>query len=451
MNGQEPAQGRGRRFWRNRAGNVAPMFALMLVPMLALMGMAGEGSSWFLTQRSAQNTADQAALAAATNTCASANSCGTTYDQEAAGVARKYNFVNGAKETTVATDIATAPPPCDASTCYRVTIQRNVPIYLIRVLGFAGNASTATGQAATNISASAIAARVKSDSEFCITTLSNDPQSFRVNGGPALDLSSCTVFAPNGGAVCNGISGPHVQGAYVNTAGNSSSNCGVEQVNPLPLLDPYDALKSNLTNPCGTAALPYWNATKKNPTPPAANRLTGPKSSATICGDAVLTGDVTFAANSVLVIENGHLDLAGHTLSGPSLTIVFSGTAAANVDHFVTGSGTLDYSAPDSGTWSGIAMYQDPRLPSGNPVDFTYSGNTPDFNITGMIYAPRANVTLDGAIDHATQGLACLTFFVNNMTVNGTASIFATPTIKCPEAGLNPDDVQTLQKVVLVQ
>lgn len=454
-----------KRFWRDRGGNITPMFALMLVPLIGVMGMAGEGSGWLLMQRWAQNAADQAALAAAANNCAPGGACaatGTTYLQEVAAVSQKYNFVNGAVDTTVTASIPTNPAPCDSSTCYGVAIERKMPFFLLRTLGFAGNTTTASGAPATNVYAYAIAMRTKSDDQFCITTLSNKTTAFEVNGGPELDLSQCTVFAPNGGASCTNQAGNKVKGAYVGSGGKSNDNCGVEQVNPLELLDPFNALTSNLPSDPDDVCSSYWTAPKNGKgTPPTANVLANGGNytiSAPICGDAVLTGDVTLSGHNVLLIENGRLDLAGHTLktaSGGSLTIIFSGEAgSSSFEHFPYSSangGVLDYSAPSSGAWSGVAMYQDPRLANGKATNFTYSGSVPAFKITGMIYAPRADVTLSGAINHATSGLACLSFFVNSVLVNGTASIFATPTIACEQAGLDPDEVQTLQKVVMVQ
>jgi len=56
-----------RRFLRSRRGNIAALTALLIIPLAALMGMATEGGGWFLAQRAAQNAADSAAIAAATN------------------------------------------------------------------------------------------------------------------------------------------------------------------------------------------------------------------------------------------------------------------------------------------------------------------------------------------------------------------------------------------------
>ncbi|WP_227000184.1 TadE/TadG family type IV pilus assembly protein [Phenylobacterium soli] len=450
------------RLWRNRTGNVAPLFALMLVPLVAALGMAGEGSSWFMLQRSAQNVADQAALAAAVNACAPGASCatgGTTYVSEARAVAARYTFVNGANDTTVAASTATAPAPCTSSdVCYVVTIQRKVPVYLLKVLGFTGTTTTAGGLDAQNIYATAWAKRTNSTSEFCITTLSSSGNSFRVNGGAQLNLTGCSIFAPNGGTSCNGQTGSTISYTYVGSTGGSNDNCGTEVANTLPLLDPYAGLASanlpsTLVQNCGGVFPKDGNKV----TLPASNQLGGTMSfsgGSALCGDVKLVSDVTVTGDSTLIIENGHLDLNGHTMrtaTNASLTLVFSGTTANGYDHFPKGAqgSVLDFAAPTSGPWSGVAIYQDPVLTSG--VDFTVSGSTPQFDISGLIYAPKATITLSGAINHATAGLACLAFFVYQVQINGTAAIFATPTIDCPRAGLDPGSVSTLQQVVLVQ
>jgi hypothetical protein len=453
-----------RRFWRDRRGNITPMFALLLVPLIGMLGMAGEGSSWYLAQRAAQNAADQAAMAAAANGCQAG--CPTTYSQEAAGVSQKYNFVNGVNDTSVVADITGTPSaPCASSTCYRVTIQRNVPVMLLRLVGYSGSTVTAGGDAATNIFARAIATRGKSDAEFCITTLSSSSTSFEANGTPSLDLSTCPVFAPNGGTSCTNQAGDKVLASYVGSTGKTNDNCGIEQPTSLTPLDPFGPLTSNLPDADTTCAKTYYrDGDKKNPLPTTNILTSGTYTLASKkCGDVRLDSDVT--VNGVLLIENGHLDLNGHKLTGTNLTIIFSGPAGdTKYEHFICSSsitpsnctsnqsgGVLDFAAPTSGTWSGVAIYQDPRLGSGKGVNMIDNGNSPQWDITGMIYAPKADFTLSGAINHATSGYACLSFFVNSMLVNGGGSIFATPTKECKQAGIDPNSVQTLQKVVMVQ
>jgi hypothetical protein len=168
-----------------------------------------------------------------------------------------------------------------------------------------------------------------------------------------------------------------------------------------------------------------------------------------VCGDLQLQGDVLVTssaglAGALLVIENGVLDTNGHklsTASGSALTIIFTGPTVSGLSpsHYPTdngGSGTLDFMAPTSGTWKGIAFYQDPNLPSGSGVDFTYAGNTPTWNITGAVYFPNASVGFSGAINKSSNGVSCLLFVIGNITINGGAAIEQTTAASCLSAGV---------------
>jgi hypothetical protein len=130
------------------------------------------------------------------------------------------------------------------------------------------------------------------------------------------------------------------------------------------------------------------------------------------------------------------------------------------VDYFFTGSGTVNYSAPSSGTFSGIAYYTNPDLVdvagknNKNPaesVDWSYNGNTPTFDITGLIFAPKATVNITGAINHAIGGYACIGFIVDNITVSGTGSVFPDPASQCPQAGLTLPTVTATVRTSLIQ
>ena len=60
-----------------------------------------------------------------------------------------------------------------------------------------------------------------------------------------------------------------------------------------------------------------------------------------------------------------------------------------------------------SGTWSGVAIYQDPSLTTG--VDIAAAGNSRTWNITGLVYLPHSSVTFSGL---ANANFAEMTFDV---------------------------------------
>ena len=133
----------------------------------------------------------------------------------------------------------------------------------------------------------------------------------------------------------------------------------------------------------------------------------------------------TLAAGTVIVVYNGTLDIGNNTLNAlQGATIVFTkGSAAANVSgvsYFPTGGGTLNLTAPTSGTWANLALYQDNTLTNGSGVDISMAGNSPTWNITGMIYAPNSDITISGDVGTTN---ACIGWVVATLRINGTGNI----------------------------
>ncbi|HEX5380012.1 MAG TPA: pilus assembly protein TadG-related protein [Phenylobacterium sp.] len=429
---------------------MSPLVTLLLIPIIGAIGMATEASSWFLLQRSMQNAADSAALAAATNACdASIAACVTAgspyYDVEAKSVAAKFGFLHNVADTTVVAANGVTCPSGETN-CYSVLITRKTPIYLVRILGFSGDSVTASGAPARIVNAIAVARPKGPPRGFCLIGLqTGNVQSIRINGGPFVDLAGCDLWS-NGDLVCNGSgSDTGVENGYA--AGTSS--CGANQVGGAGTLsDPYSALSAEPpipTNTCGAL-----NATNY-PQGSSARTLDATESFATAvkkCGDTRLTTDVTVTTpNSVLTVYNGHLDLNGHTLStsgSGSLTIIFSGISvnggATTYHHILmnsTGTGTVDIAAPTTGLLKGVAIMQDGRLVGNrNALDMTYNGNDPTLKIQGLIYMPNGEITMKGAINLHTGGLRCLGIVAKKILVSGTGAVFDNTTSECVQAGL---------------
>jgi hypothetical protein len=373
-----------------------------------------------------QNAADAAAIAAASN--------GTSnYNLEAAAVASQYGYTNGASGVTV-TSTNSAACPSGGSNCYQVSITMKQQLYLMPVLGFTGD-TTYSGQPAQTIRASAIATQGTTPRQYCLLALNTIGTAILGNGVPNTNFAGCNTMS-DASATCHG----HDMGADYGDAHITDNGCGVVQESGVPVVpDPYAGLASNIpSNPC--ASYPQEPSKHSDPSLPASNQwgtdqsLSGNK---IVCGDLQLTSDVTINAptGAVLVIENGQLDTNGHTIrtaSGSAVTIVYSGTSGGSYTHAPTGGGTLDIQAPSSGPWSGVAMYQDPSLTTG--VDMSAAGNSPTWDITGLVYMPNANVTFSGAVNKSSNGASCFSMVVGDITINGTGSILAHG--GCAAAGL---------------
>jgi len=408
-------------------GNVAVMTGLLLVPLVGTLGVGFEISNWYLNKHAMQDAADAAVIAAATN--GSAN-----YDVEAKAVAAQYGFVDGLNNFTVQASNSAACPG-GGNTCYSVTISALVPLYLSQVVGYRGDAQL-NGALGKALASSAIAIQAPTPTPLCLLALaSSGAQGIRTDGAPKANMANCNVMS-NTSATCNG----HNLGASIGAAHTTNNGCGINQQSNVSVVpDPYSGQASNIpSNTC--SSYPQEPAKKKDAALPASNQWSGTialSGNTIVCGDLQLTGDVTVNAptGAVLVIENGQLDTNGYTLqtsSGSGLTIVFSGTNSGSYTHAPTGGGTLDIAAPTTGTWKGIAIYQDPNLTSG--VDISAAGNSPTWNITGLVYLPHSSVTFSGAVNKSSNGQSCFVLVVDNITINGTGSIPATG--GCAAAGL---------------
>src|ERR1700683_2921983 len=128
----------------DRKGAVSPILILALVPIIGTMGMALEASNWWLMQRSLQNAADTAAMAANWNggttaagsgsvTSYSTAGCSTNpgyFDCEAVGAAAQAGFTNGSNNVVVYPQYR-ATCPIGSGACWQVTVTKQVPLYLL--------------------------------------------------------------------------------------------------------------------------------------------------------------------------------------------------------------------------------------------------------------------------------------------------------------------------------
>lgn len=417
-------------FARDECGASIVAIALSMPVLIGAMGLAAEISYWRLHHRAMQNAADSAAIAAATNN-------GPTYVAEALSVTAQYGFPNGSGQITVAVANPDTAAACTAN-CYKVTVSDNVSLFLAQIVGYGGSSSSQNGviggssQRSTTITANAVATTVKPYTYCVLALATSGKQGLTSHGAPNADLNGCNTMS-NTGADCTG----HNLNANVGDAHGTNSGCGITQNSSVsPIADPFSNLASSIPPDTCNNKYPQEPTQKNNPALPISNQLSGSYgfgATKVLCGDQQLIGNTTIN-DTVLVIENGQLDTNGYTLQGTGLTVIFSGSNNPNYEHIPTGGGTLDITAPTDGTWSGVAIYQDPSLTKN--VDISAAGNSPTWDISGLVYLPHSSVTLSGAVNKSSQGLRCFELVMDNLTINGTGDIFANND-QCDGAGLN--------------
>jgi hypothetical protein len=278
-------------------------------------------------------------------------------------------------------------------------------------------------------------------------------------------MNGCDSMS-NTAAQCNGSN----LGLGISFAVGSNNGCGAKQVSSPAITDPYNYLKSNIPPlnpsncPAGTSGYPQESKHGNSYSVAASNQLSGRLSLSAgnnfLCGDQMLTADVTIntpiGQPAVLIVENGQLDLNGRALttsSGSAVTLVFSGTNGTYIhgpsDNTNGPGGVLDITPPTSGPWSGVAIYQDPSLTTG--VDVSAAGNSPTWNVTGLIYMPHATLTLKGAIDKSTNGKSCLVMVADNFQISGNGGVSKTDIGQCTQAGLNMPTATIAGRTALIE
>jgi len=444
-----------RRLRKDERGAVSIMMGFLMVPLVGFMALGFEVSNWYSITRGMQNAADAAAIAAAINN-------GANYDVEARAVAAQYGFTDGVNNVLVGVSNTAICPITGDPNCYSVTISGYTPLLMSQIVGFQG-AGNINGSLQKQLGSLAVA-KAASPADICVLALASSHTSpaIQTNGAPTANLNGCNSMSYTG-SNCNG----HNLGIGISfTVGSTNSGCGAKQLTNQPQLQPPDPylsqIQTNINNfpandgcnnnyPQETHQGNHYSLDASTQPRNLANLVVGNTldlgaGNNFVCGDQLLTGDVTvntpLGQSSVLIIENGQLDLNQHTFKtspGSALTIVFTGSNTGGYTHAPTDNsngsgGVLDITPPTTGPWAGFAIVQDPNLTNG--VDIASAGNRPTWNITGLIYTPHATITLKGEIDKSTNGAKCVVMVADNFQISGTGGILKSDIGNCKGAGL---------------
>jgi Flp pilus assembly protein TadG len=417
-------------FRDDQSGNIAIAAALAMPVLIGGAGLGVEVGYWYFQKQAMQSAADSAAVAAAT-------AGGSSYDEEARAVAAQYGFIHGQKNISV-TASNNSPCPAGGSDCYEVTITSYVPLFLSPLVGYSGSTTVSTikngavvTSRQTELTSAAVATRVSTPRDYCIVALGENGAKWDmlINGGSKSEIKNCGIMS-NDTMLCNG------QGQiadYADSPQGDSSPCGQEAHNrpAQKIPDPYASLADNIPpDPC------YGNYS---------GTLASSANGYTLwCGEFKLTSNKTYS-DTALVIYNGNLNTNGYNFTGSNTNVVFSGTNPGTLTDTKGGSkAVVDIKAPTTGTWSGVAVYQDSRFTTAKSS--TIAGNSPTWDITGLVYLPQTALTVSGAVGKSSSGNSCFVLVVDSLTVNGTGQILVNGT-DCQAAGLK---MPTMQRGKLV-
>lgn len=167
-------------------GAVSILAALVLVSVIGVSALALEYGHGLLQKVENQRVADLAAYGGALVYGATSSSTSAT------GAAANVAALNGVSSGVVPSVVSS--PTGDGNSAVRVTVTKNVPLVLARVL---------TTSATMPVTATAYA-EIKSDAPACVIALSGSGTGVTMSGGTNLTADSCAVASNNSFALSGG-------------------------------------------------------------------------------------------------------------------------------------------------------------------------------------------------------------------------------------------------------
>lgn len=383
--------------------------ALAMSAMLLGIGLIVDAGRLFDARRSAQSAADAAALAAA----AVLYGGGTASAATAAALAdAQQNGFTASSTTTVSAVSPPASGPRAGDARYaEVTITRRVATLLM-------------GAQTTNVRARAVGGVAPLDHGYAVIALDSASTS------GAISVSSNGSLALTGGGIM--INSSHSQ------AGSSSGTVTIPSTAKTDVVGGLSGTWPNsrtgrpvLVDPLANFPEPDTSGLINYGSPVCCSLLPG------VYTGSIGGNNAWQLAAGTYVLKGASIDLAGNSsLTGTGVFIFLT-----NANHPAAGGscGTLKLSgnnasvlsAPTSGTYSGMLIYQD----SGCTGDLTVGGNG-SITATGTIYAPSATVKGNGnnAAITATQIVAKRVDAQNaDLSITYTAAAAAVPRVPALE------------------
>jgi len=438
---------------RDRNGAVAVLLAIALSAIVGFAGLGSEVAAWYYTKRAMQGAADSAATTAAAELAAATVSgssvTGTQLSNAGRSVASTFNFRDGTASTTVTvnnppattTNLAACGTPFTSFNCYVEVIINQPQTALLSAL-FLSTGPT--------ISSRAVAlANITAADQGCVLALDhNSDVGLQASGNPSLTFNSCALYVNSplspGAVSTNGNPSISTAAAYivgsVSGSGLTATDGIFTGVNPIG--DPYASVSVSWPSPKPDASN-NKNCDQNGYKPKKDETISATSGKPYVfCNGIKITGGTTVnLCPGTYIIDQGALDLQSGTINAPpssgcggtsgGVTIILSNdNGGAPADVKINGNFNLTITAPTSGAYSGIALFQD-RIACAGCSNKINGGSTS--NITGAIYFPTNAVDYAGGASTGgavcTQLIAYTITFKGNSTFNSNCNSAGTKTI----------------------
>jgi len=422
-----------KKLWRDKRGNALVIIGAAMPLIIGSAGLASDTIQWALWKRQLQRAADSGAMAgvyAIVESAGARTNVATAVDRDLTHnnhVAYTYSKVVGAPTSGTY-----------ASDPYAVQVTLTVQ----KSLGFSGMFLNYT----PSITASGTATIVPSGN-YCVISLENTSATgITATGNADVDMGCGMITNSTSltAAVATGSS--EVNASPIAAVGGipASDNWGANTVlQPFTLAqeDPFASVNPPSTFPSSNCPnLNVVSNQSRTAAEIAAQANVSGLAANTYCfGNMTLNGNVTLPANSTIILDGGSLSIGAQAnVSCSGCTFVLTSRDAAsnpgtigNVN--MNGGATLNLTAPGTGTYAGILIYQDRRAVNGTNANqqSTLNGNSSSF-FQGAFYFPNQQVTFNGTAGMSTD---CMKLVARTVLYSGNMNIANT----CPANSGVPD------------
>ena len=403
-----------KRLMRDERGNVLVLGATVMPLLIGGAGFALDTVQISLTKRQLQRAADSAAIAGARSVLQADADAATAAAAATPAVTRDLQInddvtIEGAPVVGMPTTGTHANNP----RAVRVQLRTTQPLTFMSFFG--------TDESEITVEATAAAV---TDGSFCMLSLEDgtDPGvtiggNATINLGCGISTNSRAAQAITAGGSSRVTASPIMAVGGLPTASNNHFTSGTQFVPySAEQIDPFESLPT--PSPSGCRAAPPDNkkaTTTITPSTPGYNATEG-----SFCFNG---WDVDSSFNfsgftkpTIVYINGGNFNLGSKAdINAPNVVFVMTGSPVAALN--MNAQAELNITAPTTGPYAGVAMYEDRRAPLNRVIKFNGGA---DVTINGALYFPRANFEYNGG---AGMVATCLQLIARRLDFRGNGTI----------------------------
>ena len=386
-------------FTRREEGQMLIVTAISLLALSGMLALSVDIGLLFRVKRNLQNAADAAATAGALDYSYNGSA------DKAKTAAKAASASNGVTDGTGGAVVTVTTPPADGpnagvSGFVEAVVSQPNPTVFLNLFNFSS----------MTVAARAVAGAA-GPSQGCVYVL-NPTASLAMNLQGSFDVSAshCGVIVDSNSSSALNFTGGggSLSAGSVSVVGGTTGQTGDSSPTPVTGIAPSNDPIA-LTGP-----VPPGGCTSTSAATSLTGSFAGPGAGSAMCfTNTVSLSNVTLG-QGIYVFENG-ATTSGNITSGSGGTTldIYSGALSMN-----TGT-VLNLVAPTTGTTKGIVIME----PSSNSSQITIQKGNATGSVTGIIYAPAAELYLQDSGGDSSGGIALTTDLVVNTLFDKTATL----------------------------